>query len=137
MQRAVDGNHVTLREHILKVLNTAATNFFLYFGAKRLVVVVKELLAVKGLKTTQNTLANAADSDGTDDLVLKIILVLGHGSDIPVATADLFVRRNKVANQGKNGHDDVFSDRNNIATSDFGDSDTTVGLVGSVKVNMV
>lgn len=137
MQRAVDSNNVTLSEHLLEVLNTTATNLLLGLGAQGLVVVVEQLLAVEGLQTAEHTLTDTADSNGTDNLALQVELVLGDSSDIPLAVADLVVGRNEVANQEKDGHDDVLSDGDNVGTSDLGDGDTTVGLVGGIEVNVV
>lgn len=45
--------------------------------------------------------------------------------------------RDKVADEGEDGHDDVFGDGDDIAAGDFGDSDTSVGLVGGVEINVV
>jgi hypothetical protein len=47
------------------------------------------------------------------------------------------VGRDEVADQRKDGHDDVLSDRDDVATSDFGNSDTAIGVVGSVQVDVV
>jgi hypothetical protein len=137
VQRAVDGDDVTLLEHLLEVLDALAANLLLLLLAERLVVKVQELLAVKGLETTQDALADTADSDGADDLVLKIVLLLGDGSDIPVPSLNLLMGGNKVSHQDQDGHDDVLSDGDDIAAGDFGDSDAAVGLVGGVEVDVV
>jgi hypothetical protein len=137
VQRAVDGDNIALGEHLLKVLNTAAANLLLNLGLEGLVVVVEQLLAVEGLETAQHTFTDTSNSDGSDDLVLEVELVLGNGGNIPFTVADLLVGRDEVANQSQNGHDNVLGDRDNIAASDFGDSDTTVGLVGGIEVNVV
>jgi hypothetical protein len=137
VQRAVDGDHVTLGEHLLEILDTAAANLLLDLGLQRLVVIVKKLLAVEGLQTTEHTLTDTADSDGTDDLVLQVEFVLGDSSNVPLTITDLLVGGNEVADEGEDGHDNVLSDGDDVAASDLGDGDTTVGLVGGVQVDMV
>lgn len=137
MQRAVDGDDVTLGKHILQLFDTAAANLLLNFGVKRLVVVVKELLALKWFKTTQDTLANTANGNGSDDLTLQVEFVLRDGGNIPLATGNLLVSWDKVANQSEDGHDDMLGDGNDIAASNLGDGDTTVGLVGSIEIDVV
>lgn len=137
MQRAVDRDNIALGEHLLEVLNTTAANLLLNLGPKGLVVVVEQLLAVEGLETTEHPFTDTPNSNGSDDLVLEVKLVLGDGSNIPFTVADLLVGRDEVANQCQNGHDNVLGDRDDIAASDFGDSDTAVGLVGGIKVDMV
>ena len=137
VQGAVDGDNITLSKHVLEVLDATAANLLLNLGAQRLVVVVEELLAVEGLQTAEHTLTDTADSDGTDNLALEVELVLSDSSDVPVAVADLVVGGDEVADQSKDGHDDVLGNRDDVATSDLGDGDTAVGLVGSVQVNVV
>ena len=137
MERAVDGDNVTLCEHLLEVLDATAANLLLDLRAQGLVVEVEELLAVEGLETAEDTLTDTADSDGTDDLVLEVVLVLGDLSDVPVTTGDLLVGRDEVADEGEDGHDDVLSDGDDVGASDLGDGDTAVGLVGSIEVDVV
>lgn len=137
MERCVDGDDVTLSEHLLEVLDTPAANLLLLLGGERLVVVVEELLAVEWLQAAQDTLTNTANSDGTDDLVLEVVLILGDLSNVPVTASDLLVGRDEVADEGKDGHDDVLSDGDDVGASDLSDGDTAVGLVGSVQVDVV
>lgn len=137
MERAVDGDNITLTQELVEVLNSSATNLLLNLGLEGLVIEVEQFLAVKWLETTEDTLSDAANSDGTDDLVLEIILVLSHGSDVPITSLNLLVSRNEVADKGEDGHDDVLSDRDDVATSNLGDGDTAIGLVGSVEVNVI
>lgn len=137
MKWAVDGNNITLSKHLLEVLDTAATNLLLLLGAERLVVEVEKLLAVEWLQTAQDTLTDTANSDSTDSLALKVVLVLGNTSNIPLTLGDHLVGRDKVADKDKHSHDDVLSDGNDVGTSDFSDSDTTVGLVGSIEIDVV
>lgn len=137
VERAVDGDNIALSEHLLETLDTTAANLLLDLRRERLVVVVEELLAVEWLQAAQDTLANATDGDSSNNLALKVILVLSDSSDIPVAVTDLVVGGNEVADQGQDGHDDVLSDGDDIATSDLGDGDTAVGLVGSIQVDVV
>lgn len=137
VQGTVDGDDVTLSKHVLEVLDTAAANFLLDLGGQRLVVVVEELLAVEGLETAEDTLTDTANGNSTDGLTLEVELVLGDGSNVPLTIADLLVSRDEVADQCEDGHDNVLSDRDNVAASNFSDGDTTVGLVGGVEVDMV
>lgn len=137
MQRAVDGDNIALGEHLLEVLNATAANLLLLLGRQGLVVVVEELLAVKGLETAEDTLANAADSDGTDNLVLKVVLLLGNGSDVPLTALDLLVGGHEVADEDEDCHDDVLGDGDDVAASDLGNGDTAIGGVGGVEVDVV
>ena len=137
MQGSVDGDDITLGEHLLEVLDATAANLGLLLGRQGLVVVVEELLAVECLQTAEDTLSDTTNGDGTDDLVLKIVLVLGDGGNVPVTSGNLLVGRDKVADEDEHGHDDVLGNRDDVGTSDLGNSDTAVGLVGSVQVNVV
>ena len=137
VQGAVNGDNVTLGEHLLEIIDATAADLLLGLGGEGLVVVVQELLAVEGLEAAEDTLTDTADGDGTDDLVLKIELVLGDGSDVPVAGLDLLVGRDEVADQDQDGHDNVLSDRDDVRSGDLGDGDTAVGGVGSVQVNVI
>ena len=137
MQGAVDGNDVTLSQHLLEILNTSAANLLLDFRLQWLVVKVEQFFAVEGLQSAEHTLANAANSDCSDNLVFEIILVLGHSSDIPVTALDLLVCRDEVSDEKEDSHDDMLGDGDDVGAGDFGNSDTTIGLVGSVQVDVV
>ena len=137
MERAVDGDDIALCEHLLEILDATAANLLLDLRAQGLVVEVEELLAVEGLETAEDTLTDTADSDGTDDLVLEVVLVLGDLSDVPVTTGDLLVGRDEVADEGEDGHNDVLSDGDDVGASDLSDGYTAVGLVGSIEVDVV
>lgn len=137
VQGAVNGDNVTLSEHLLEVIDTTATNLLLGLRAQGLVIVVQKLLAVEGLETAQDTLTDTADSDGTDDLALKIILVLGDRSNVPLTALDLLVGRDEVTDQSQDGHDNVLSDGDDVGAGDLSNGDTTVGGVGSVQVNVI
>lgn len=97
MQGAVDGDDIALGQHLLKAVDAAGADLLLDLGLEGLVVVVEQLLAVEGLEAAQDTLADAADSDGADDLVLEVVLVLSGGGDLPLAGLDHLVRRHEVA----------------------------------------
>ena len=99
MQGAVDGDNITLSEHILKVLDTTAANLLLDVRPQRLIVVVEELLAVERLETAKDTLTDTADGDSANDLVLKVKLVLGDGGNVPLTVGNLLVSRDEVADQ--------------------------------------
>ena len=137
VQGAVNSDNVTLSKHLLEAINTTATDLLLGLGAQGLVVVVQKLLAVEGLETAQDTLTDTANSDGTDDLALEIVLVLSDGSNVPLATLDLLVGRDEVTDQSQDGHNDVLSDGDDVGTGDLGNGDTAVGGVGGVQVNVV
>lgn len=137
VERAVNGDNVTLGEHLLEIIDATAANLLLGFGGEGLVVVVEELLAVEGLETAEDTLTNTADSDSTDDLTLEVELVLGDGGNIPVTVLDLLVGGDKVADEKEDGHDDVLGNRDDVGASDLGNGDTAVGGVGGVQVNVV
>ena len=137
VERAVDGDNVTLCEHLLEVLNTTAANLLLLLSAEGLVVEVVELLAVEGLQTAEDTLADTANGNGTDNLALEIELVLGGLGDVPVTTGDLLASGTEVADESEDGHDDVLGDGNDVGASDLSNGDAAVGLVGLVEVDVV
>jgi hypothetical protein len=137
VERAVDGDNIALSQHLLEVLDTAAANLLLLLRRQGLVVEVEELLAVEGLETAEHTLTDAADGDGTDNLVLEIVLVLGDLGDVPLALGDLLVGGDEVADEGQDGHDNVLGDGDDVGASDLGDGDTAVGLVGGIEVDVV
>lgn len=110
--------------------NTSARN-------TNLVIVVQELLALKSLKTSQDTLSNSANTDSSDNLVLKVILVLSDSGNIPFTSLDLLVCGNKVADKSEDGHDNMLSNGDNVGSSNLSDGDTAVGLVGNIEVNVV
>ena len=137
MERAVDGDNVTLCKHLLEVFNTTAANLLLLLGAEGLVVEVEKLLAVEGLQATEDTLTDTANGNGTDNLALEIELVLGSLSNVPVATGDLLACGTEVADECEDGHDNVLGDGDDVGAGDLGDGDTAVGLVGLVEVDVV
>ena len=137
MQRAVDGDDVALPQHFLQVLNPTSSNLLFDFGLEWLVVKVEQFLAVERLESPKHTLSNAADGDGTNDLVLEIELVLCTCCHFPAARLNLLMRRDKVADQGQNGHDDMLRDRDDVAASYFSNGNASVALVGGVEIDMV
>ncbi|KAL2290575.1 hypothetical protein FJTKL_15622 [Diaporthe vaccinii] len=137
VQWAVDGDNITLCQHLLEVLDATGANLLLLLRAQRLVIVVKQLLAVEGLEAAQDTLTDTANGDGTNDLALEIKLVLGSLGDIPVSTLNLLMGGHKVADEGQDGHDDMLGNGDDVGARDLGNSNATVGGVGSVQVNMV
>ena len=137
VKRAVDGDDIALCKHLLEVLDPSAANLLLLLRRKRLVIEVEELLAVKCLEAAEHTLANAADGDSTDDLVLEIVLVLRHGGDVPVTGSNLLVGGHKVADEDQDGHDDVLSDGDDVGARDLSDRDAAIGGVCGVEVDVV
>ena len=115
VQRAVDRDDITLGQHFLERVDPSTSYFLLGLAFKGLVVEVEELLAVERLEAPQNTLADAADADGTDDFVLNVPAVLGDGGHVPVPAFDLLVRRHKISDEDESGHDDMFCDADNVA----------------------
>jgi hypothetical protein len=137
VERAVDGDNIALSQHLLEAVDTAAANLLLNLGGQRLVVEVEKLLAVEGLETAEHTLTDTANSDGTDNLVLEVVLVLGDLSNIPLTLGDLLVGGDEVADESEDGHDNVLSDGDDVGASDLSDGDTAVGLVGGIEVDVV
>jgi len=134
---AVDGDNIALSQHLLQAVNTSAANLLLLLGAEWLVVEVEELLAVEWLESSENTLTNTTNGNGTDDLALKIVLTLGDGGNVPVTSLDLLVGGDEVADEDEDGHDDVLSNRDDVGASNLSDGETAVGLVGSIEIDVV
>lgn len=137
VERAVDCDNVALSQHLLEGIYTSASNLLLDLGLEWLVVEVQEFLAVECSETSQDTLTNTAHGNGTDNLAFKIKLVLGGGSNIPFTGLDLLVCWDEVTDEDKDGHDNVLSDRDNVGASDLSNSNTAIGLVGSVQVDVI
>lgn len=137
MEWAVDGDDIALSQHLLEVLDATAANLLLLLGRQGLVIKVQKLLAVEGLETAEHTLTDTANGNGTDNLVLEIVLVLGNLCDVPLTLGDLLVGGDKVADESEDGHDDMLGDGDNVGASDFSDGDTAVGLVGGIEVDVV
>lgn len=137
MERAVDCDNITLSQHLLQISNTSATNLRLNLWLKWLIIEVQQLLAVEWLQTSQDTLTNSSNSNSTNDLTLKIELVLGSGSNVPFSGLDLFMCGHEVTDENQDGHDDVLSDRYDVGSGNLCDGDTTIGLVGSIEIDVV
>jgi hypothetical protein len=137
VQWAVDGDYIALGKHLLEGVNTPAANLLLLGGVERLVVKVQKLLAVKSLETTEHTLADTANGNGTHDLVLEVVLVLRNRGNVPVASGNLLVSWDEVTDEEQDGHDNVLSDGNDVGSRDLGDGDTSVGLVCGIEIDVV
>ena len=137
VQWAVDGDNITLAQHLLEIIHASASNLLLELWLKRLVVKVQQFLAVKSLESSQHTLADASHSNGTNDLSLEIILVLGGCSHIPFTSLDLLVCGYEIADESEDGHDNVLGDGDDVGACHFGDGDTAVCSVGGVQVDVV
>lgn len=118
-------------------MDTSAANLLLNLGLERLVVKVEEFLAAEGLQSAEHTLSDATNSDGTNNLALKIVFVVGHSGDVPVTGLYLLVGWDEVADEDEDGHDDMFGDGDDVRAGHFGDSDTAICLVGRVQVDVV
>src|SRR5688500_6149776 len=103
-----------LSQHLLQIINTSATNLLLNLSLKRLIVKVQQLLAVERLQTTKNTLSDTSNGNSTDDFAFEIKFVLGCCSNVPFSGLDLLVSWNEVTDEDKDGHDDMFSDRDDV-----------------------
>lgn len=114
VQRAVDGHNITLLQHLLQSVAPPAANLLLYLRLERLVVKVQQFLAVKGLQSPQDTLSDTTNSHGSDDLVLKVVLVLGNSSDVPLAAFNLLVSGDEVSDESEDGHDNVLGDGDDV-----------------------
>ena len=137
VQRAVDGDYITLSQHLFQVIYASTSDFFLNLRLERLVVKVQQLFTIKGFESSQHALANTPDSDCAHDLVLEIVFVLRNGGDVPVSTCNLLMSWNKVADECEDGHKNMLCHGYNIGASDFGDRDAAVGFVPGIEVNVV
>ena len=97
MQRAIDGDHIALAQHLLQTLHPPTPDFLLLLGAQGLVIEVQELFAVERLESPQHTLANPPDSYRPHDFALEVIFILCRGSNVPLAGLDLLMRRHEIA----------------------------------------
>jgi len=137
MQRAVNGNDITLGDHFLQGINASTTNLLLDLGLQRLVVEIQQLLTIKWLQSPQYTLTNSSYSNSSYNLAFEIKLVLGSGSDVPFTGLDLFMCGDEVTDEDEDGHNDVLGNGDNIGACYFGNGDTSIGLVGCVQVDVI
>jgi hypothetical protein len=137
VQWAVDGYHVALGNHLLETTHSATSNVLLNLRFQRLIVEIQKLLTVKRLQPSQYTFTNTANSHGPDNLALEVVLAFGRFGDVPIATLNLFMCWDEITDKAKDSHNDVLRNRNNITSGDLSDGDPTVGLVGSVQVDVV
>lgn len=115
VQGRIDCEHVKLTEELLEVLDATSADLLRGLGGKLGVVVIEELLAVERLEALQHAEADATGTERTNDLALEIVRGLGDSRNFPSAGDDLLVRRDKVADQDEDGHDDVLGDGDNVA----------------------
>ena len=99
MERAVNGDNITLSQHLLQIGNTSATNLLLNLWLKRLVIEVQQFLAVEWLETAENSLTNTTDGDSSDDFAFEIVFVLSHLGDVPISILNLLVGGGIVADE--------------------------------------
>jgi hypothetical protein len=122
VKRAIDSDNITLRKHFFEIMNSAATDFLLDLRREGLVIKVEEFLAVEGYETSQDTFADSANSDSSDDFAFDVERVFGDGSDVPFSSGNLFVSRDKVADKSKHGKDDCLQIQVRLMGLDWGRS---------------
>jgi hypothetical protein len=149
VKRAVERDHVALREEVLEVLDAASTDLLCGVGGELGVVVVcrteetsvregrteirrrrerkkgektegekgrtEELLAIERLEPLKDAITNTASSKGSDDLAFEVIRGFRNGSDFPSARNNLPMRGNEITDEEEDRHDDVLSDRDDVA----------------------
>lgn len=72
---------------------------------------------------------------GSLTFAFEIVRVLGDSRHVPLLGHDLLMRRCIIADQDQDLHDDMFSDRDDVGTGDFGNGN--LPLVGRVEVDVV
>ena len=102
---------------------------------ERGVVVVEELLAVEWLQALEDTEADAASTDGTDDLALEVERVARNLGHLPVAALDHLVRGDEVADEQEDAHHDVLRDGDDVRAGHLEDLDAL--LDSGVEVDVV
>lgn len=81
---------------------------------KRSVVEIEEFFAVKGYETLEDTVADTTGADGADDFAFEIEGVTSDCGDLPVAALDHLMGGDKVTDEEKDGHDDMFCDGDDV-----------------------
>jgi len=92
---------------------------------------------MEGRKTAQDSFPDTASPNSTYNLVLDIVVILGHLSNIPSSLPDHVMSWDEVLHQDEHSHDNVLRYGDNIAAGDFSDGNTSIGLVSSVQINMI
>ena len=72
VKRRVNSQDIALGDKVLEVCDAACAELLLALGQERVVVVVEELLAVEGLETLKDAVADAARANRADDLALEL-----------------------------------------------------------------
>lgn len=135
VEGCVDGDNVTLRDHLLEVLDAARPDCLLAVGREVGEVEVQVLLGVERRESLEHTVTDAARADRADDLALEVERVARDLGDLPVTACDLLVRGHEVAHEEQDAHHDVLSDRGHVRARHLDDIDVLLG--GGVEVNMV
>lgn len=111
---AVDGDNITLRDHLLEIRDVARTNLLLRIGRESGEVVIQVLLGVKRHEPFEHAVANTTCTDHADGLALEVKGSTCDVGDLPVAALDHFMGRHEVVNEEQDAHDDVLCDRGHI-----------------------
>lgn len=93
------------------------------------------LLGAKGQQALQDTVPDAARTDGANDLTLEVKRVPGDVGDHPVTALNHLVGGDEVADEEENAHDDVLRDGGDVRAGDLQDLD--LALDGGVEVDVV
>lgn len=104
MKRAVDGDDITLRDHVLKFLHSSSLDSLGRLSREASVIEPQKLLAIEGLQSLQDSVPDSTTAYGTDNLTLEVKGITSNFGNVPVVGLDLLVSWNKVANQKQDGH---------------------------------
>lgn len=135
VERAVDGDDITLREHVFKLLHSSSLDSLGRLRGEVSVIEPQKLLAFEGLQSLQDSVSDPTTAYGTDNLTLEVKGVTSDVGNVPVIGLDLLMSWNKVANQKQDGHYHMFGNRHDVGAGNLSNSD--LPLVGSFKVNVV
>ena len=136
MQRRVDGDHVADLDQRLDVRMEGEAELLLHLLRQPVLVVVMQL-DVERLETAERREADAPGGDGADIHAFEVVGALDAVGDVPAASDHPAIRRDVIAHQRQDHHDDVLGDAERVAIGHLGDGDALVhrrlqiGVIGA------
>jgi len=135
VERTVDGDDVALGDELLKALNAASIHSLGSCVGQRCIVIVEEFFAVEGNETLKNTVSNTSSTDGAKNLALQVEGVPCNIGNLPVTAFDHLMGRDKVADEQKDAHDNMFGDGDNVGSGNLENLDPLVD--SGIEINVI
>ena len=80
------------------------------------VIKPEQLLAIEALQSLQYPVTDTSGANSSHDLAFEIVSATSNVGDCPVVADDLLMCWRVVADEGEDGHDNVFGDRDDVTS---------------------